>query len=60
MSHIVLVQLYIIDHVLKCNKCIESRTTVQHVTQDDLEQPGTKEHVQVFDADLMDFQTQGK
>ena len=29
-------------HVLKSNGKIESRTTVQHITQDDLEQPGTK------------------
>ena len=41
-------------HVLKFNESIESRTTVQYVTQDDLELPGTKEHMQLFDTTLIE------
>ena len=40
LSHRVGSALYY--HILKSNGKIESRTTVQHLTRDDLEQPGTK------------------
>ena len=35
-------------HILKYNGEIESRTTVQHVTQDDLDTPETKIRIDVF------------
>ena len=40
-------------HILKVNGKVESRTTVQHVTQDDYDQPGMKERIQRFDDDLI-------
>ena len=39
-------------HILKSNGKIESRTTVQHVTRDDLEQPGTKDRIDSFNTAL--------
>ena len=35
-------------HMIKSNEKIESRTTVQHVTQDDLGQPATKVCIDTF------------
>ena len=40
-------------HILEVNGCVESRTTVQHVTQDDYDQPGMKERIQRFDDDFI-------
>ena len=39
-------------HILKSNGKVESRTTVQHVTRDDLEQPGTKAQIDSFNTAL--------
>ena len=38
--------------VIKANGQIESRTTVQHVTEDDLNTPGIKEQIDAFDKSL--------
>ena len=38
--------------VIKANGQIESRTTVQHVTKDDLSTPGIKEQIDTFDKSL--------
>ena len=37
-------------HILKSNGQIESRTTVQHVTQDDLDKPETKARIDEFNT----------
>ena len=39
-------------HTLKLNGSIKSRTTVQHVTQDDLDKPETKVHIDKFNEDV--------
>ena len=39
------VELALCYHILKSKRKIESRTTVQHVTQDDLGQPETKDRL---------------
>ena len=41
-------------HILKFNGKVESRTTVQHVTQDDYALPGAKECIQRFDDNLIE------
>ena len=41
-------------HILKYNGKIESRTTVQHVTQDDLNTPETKTHINKFNVDVVE------
>ena len=40
-------------HILKHNGSIESRTTVQHVTQDDFDKPETKARIDKFNEDVV-------
>ena len=41
-------------HILKHNGSIESRTTVQHVTQDDFDKPETKARIDKFNEDVVE------